>query len=70
MDTESLFLARLLALSGLVGGAVQYAHLVRRRVLRRREHSDEVQSGLQAIVRISLADEQRRAAQEAQQVAR
>lgn len=65
-----LHLVRLLALSGLIGGTIEYSHIVRRRVARREEQTEELDSGLRALVRLAIAEEQRRASADAQQVAR
>ena len=70
MDPETLHLVRLLALSGLIGGTIEYSHIVRRRVERREEQTEELDSGLRALVRLAIAEEQRRASADAQQVAR
>jgi hypothetical protein len=64
MDPEMLHLVRLLALSGLIGGTIEYSHIVRRRVERRQEHTEELDSGLRALVRLAIAEEQRHAPRE------
>ena len=57
MEPETLSLLRLLSLSGLIGGTIEYAELVRRRVVRRgtaAERAEFEEHGLHGLVRILL----------------
>lgn len=62
MEPSSLALAQMLSLAGLIAGTGEYAAILRRRAEGRRhaiENEIAAASGLQALVRIALADEAR-----------
>jgi hypothetical protein len=58
MPADTLTLAQLLILSALIGGTIEYAQIVRRRIrLRREQAASEVTAdiGLRGLVRVFLA---------------
>lgn len=62
MEPSTLLLAQAISLAGLIAGTGEYAAILRRRAAGRRdahEHEIAAESGLQALVRIALADEAR-----------
>jgi hypothetical protein len=59
MDADTLTLARLLALTALIAGTIDYAEVLRRRVARRKRERERAvfeERGLHGLVRVFLAD--------------
>ena len=60
MQAESHALAQLLCLSGLLGGTIEYAEIIKRRAVIRRlaaARDESAEIGLHGLVRVLLADE-------------
>jgi hypothetical protein len=60
MQVDTHALAQLLSLSGLLGGTIEYAEIIKRRALRRRTvaaRDEGADVGLHGLVRVFLADE-------------
>lgn len=58
MPADAVTLAQLLALSALIGGTIEYAEIVRRRIQLRREQAASEETaviGLHGLVRVFLA---------------
>ena len=60
MQVDTHALAQLLSLSGLLGGTIEYAEIIKRRALSRRSaasREEGAEIGLHGLVRVFLADE-------------
>jgi hypothetical protein len=60
MQAETHALAQLLSLSGLLGGTIEYAEIIKRRAVIRRlaaSRDESAEIGLHGLVRVLLADE-------------
>lgn len=60
MDETRYVMAQLLTLAGLMGGTIEYSHIIRRRTRRHvkaGEHADTDDAVLRGLVRVFLSDE-------------
>ena len=63
MDPDPLTLARVVSLAGLIGGTIEYAEILRRRIARRAraaERAEFEEHGLHGLVRILLVGDPER----------
>ena len=59
MEPDAFFLARLVAIAALIGATIEYAEILKRRVVQRileRERAEIEREGLKGIVRVLLAE--------------
>ena len=59
MEPDAFFLARLVAIAALIGATIEYAEILRRRVVQRtleRQRAEFEGEGLKGLVRVLLAE--------------
>ena len=59
MEPDAFFLARLVAIAALIGATIEYAEILKRRVVQRileRERAEIEREGLKGLVRVLLAE--------------